>query len=254
MNRLFVPEALYFFLISALFFVSCGTSKNAVLQSQYNEISSLQKENSALNQKVNALDERLKELQKENDELQTELARLQTESNKISVEASESESMNNLSDEALSSSSHPQRIRKFLEGGAGLPLDVSEQMISQIISTARSFIGTKYRNGGTSRNGVDCSGLLYASFQAAGVSNVPRTAENFARHGNLILAKKNLREGDLVFFTKTYNTPRTVTHAGLYLGNGKFIHSTNKRGVIISDIDDPYYWGDKYIFGTRLTR
>ena len=254
MNRLFVPQTLYFLLISSLLFVSCGTSKNALLHSKNNEISSLQKENSALNQEVNALDERLKELQKKYDELQDELARLQSESEKTSVEESESESVNDLSDEALSSSAHPQQIRKFLEGGAGLPLDVSEQMISQIISTARSFIGTKYRNGGTSRNGVDCSGLLYASFQAAGVSNVPRTAENFARHGNLILAKKNLREGDLVFFTKTYNTPRTVTHAGLYLGNGKFIHSTNKRGVIISDIDDPYYWGDKYIFGTRLTR
>jgi cell wall-associated NlpC family hydrolase len=56
-----------------------------------------------------------------------------------------------------------------------------------------------------------------------------------------------------VFFTKTYNTPRTVTHAGIYLGNGKFIHASSSKGVIISDIYDPYYWGDKYIFGTRLT-
>lgn len=56
-----------------------------------------------------------------------------------------------------------------------------------------------------------------------------------------------------MFFTKTYNTPRTVTHAGIYLGNGKFIHASSSKGVIISDIYDPYYWGDKYIFGTRLT-
>jgi cell wall-associated NlpC family hydrolase len=251
MKHLLTPGFLYLSLLSLLA-TSCGTSKNALIQSQTSEIATLERQNSALKAEVTALERKLQETRMERNALRNEVTRLQTELDEMEGE-SERGSAVGVSNESISSSAYPRQIRKFLEGGAELPLDVTKRKMSQVIATARTFIGTKYRNGGTSRSGVDCSGLLYACFQDAGVGNLPRTAENFARHGKLILAKENLREGDLVFFTKTYNTPRTVTHAGIYLGNGKFIHASSSKGVIISDIYDPYYWGDKYIFGTRLT-
>ena len=251
MKNLLAPRFLYLSLLSILA-TSCGTSKKALIQIQISEIATLKRQNSALNTEVTALERKLQETRMERNALRNEVTSLQSELNEMKVE-SESGSAVGVTNESISSSAYPRQIRKFLEGGAGLPLDVTKRKMSQVIATARTFIGTKYRNGGTSRNGVDCSGLLYACFQDAGVVNLPRTAENFARHGKLILAKENLREGDLVFFTKTYNTPRTVTHAGICLGNGKFIHASSSKGVIISDIYDPYYWGDKYIFGTRLT-
>ena len=250
MKHLLTPGFLYLSLLSLLA-TSCGTSKNALIQSQTSEIATLKRQNSALNTEVTALERKLQETRMERNALQNEVNSLQSELYEMKVE-SESGSAVGVTNESISSSAYPRQIRKFLEGGAELPLDVTKRKMSQVIATARAFIGTKYRNGGTSKSGVDCSGLLYACFQDAGVGNLPRTAENFARHGKMILAKENLREGDLVFFTKTYNTPRTVTHAGIYLGNGKFIHASSSKGVIISDIYDPYYWGDKYIFGTRL--
>ena len=150
---------------------------------------------------------------------------------------------------------HPRQIRKFLEGGAELPLDVTKRKMSQVIATARAFIGTKYRNGGTLKRRCACSGLLCACFQDAGVGNLPRTAENLlARHGKMISSKRKPSRGETLCSLR-----RPTTHPGLslmrghlQLGNGKFIHASSSKGVIISDIYGPYYWGDKYIFGTRL--
>jgi lipoprotein Spr len=107
--------------------------------------------------------------------------------------------------------------------------------------------------GGLSRAGIDCSGLLYVSFQANGVTNIPRTAEEFARYGSILMNPNDLQAGDLVFFTNTYRTSKLVTHAGICIGNGEFIHTSSSKGVMISKINDPYYWRSKFLFGTRIT-
>ena len=84
------------------------------------------------------------------------------------------------------------------------------------------------------------------------VNNIPRTAQDFARYGTIILDLNNLKRGDLVFFTNTYSTSKFITHAGICLGNGEFIHTSSSKGVIISKLNDPYYWKKKFVYGTRI--
>jgi len=114
----------------------------------------------------------------------------------------------------------------------------------KIISTARSFTGTPYRWGGTSRGGMDCSGLLMVSFQEAGV-NLPRTSAEQSKFGRLV-SLRELRPGDLVFFATKSKHSRKVTHAGLVTEvrgkhNVQFIHASTKLGVVESNIFSDYY-------------
>lgn len=118
---------------------------------------------------------------------------------------------------------------------------------------SRSAIGSPYRSGGTSRSGFDCSGFTRWTFQNHG-ANLPRTSTDqfylAKRKGNArIWKRKNLKVGDLVFH-KT--TSARVGHAGIFIGNGKFISSTSSGGVRVKSIWDPHYWGPRWVGGTRL--
>ena len=144
------------------------------------------------------------------------------------------------------------KFRSFKQAGIERRLNVSYSQMMAVIKEAEKYIGTKHVMGGLSRNGIDCSGLLYVSFQANGITNIPRTAENFARYGIIILNTNDIQKGDLVFFTNTYSTSKLVTHAGICTGNGNFIHTSSSKGVMISKLNDPYYWREKFLFGTRI--
>ncbi|WKN45226.1 C40 family peptidase [Tunicatimonas pelagia] len=114
----------------------------------------------------------------------------------------------------------------------------------KIINTARSFAGTPYRWGGTTRGGMDCSGLLMISFQEAGI-NLPRTSAEQSKFGRLVSIRE-LRPGDLVFFATKSKHSRKVTHAGLVTevrgkNNVQFIHASTKLGVVESNIFSDYY-------------
>ncbi|NGP43959.1 C40 family peptidase [Bacillaceae bacterium SIJ1] len=119
---------------------------------------------------------------------------------------------------------------------------------NEIISTAKDYIGTPYAYGGTSAaTGFDCSGYISTVMDSHDVW-VPRTTSAQFSAGTSV-AKSDLQEGDLVFFNTTGNG---VSHSGIYIGNGQFIHSATSNGVSISDIDDPYYWGSRYIGARRV--
>lgn len=119
---------------------------------------------------------------------------------------------------------------------------------SQLVHTAKSVIGTKYVYGGTSAKGFDCSGFIGYVFKNSGVS-LPRTSAGMYSTGTSV-TKSNLKAGDLVFFN---TSGKGVSHAGIYIGNGKFAHSSSSKGVSISKLNDPYYWGSKYIGAKRVT-
>ncbi len=109
--------------------------------------------------------------------------------------------------------------------------------------------------GGLSKKCIDCSGLLYMSFRKTFKhlkDTFPRTAHEFGRYGKLIVNPKNLRKGDLVFFIGTYRTSKFITHAGIYLGKEKFIHTSASKGVMVSNINDKYYWKKKFCYGKRV--
>ena len=127
--------------------------------------------------------------------------------------------------------------------------------IGKFINTVNSYKGVPYTFSGTSRNGIDCSGLIYRGLQSVGYTGERLNAQMWAQSGGLISNKNSLRVGDLVAFTNTIRGKRElIHHIGIYVGNNQFLHSSSSKGVIFSDINDPFYWGDKFIFGVRLTR
>jgi cell wall-associated NlpC family hydrolase len=93
---------------------------------------------------------------------------------------------------------------------------------SELVKTAKRFIGIPYRWGGTTaKNGFDCSGLTMVSYRLNGL-NLPRVSRNQFKAGKWV-AKSKLRPGDLVFFATKGGT--RVTHVGMYVGAGNFIHA-----------------------------
>lgn len=99
-----------------------------------------------------------------------------------------------------------------------------------------SWYGTRYRMGGTTKKGIDCSAFTNNLLSAVYSLIVPRTANAQYKTCERI-SKDDLLEGDLVFF----NTRGGVSHVGVYLANGRFVHSSSSRGVMISSLSDNYF-------------
>lgn len=101
-----------------------------------------------------------------------------------------------------------------------------------IVATAMQYLGKPYVYGGTNlQTGTDCSGFTQGIMKLAGI-NIPRTSKAQSQNGVLV-DKKDLQKGDLLFFG---SNKQSIFHTGIYIGNGKMIHSsTSDRGVIIGD-------------------
>lgn len=111
-----------------------------------------------------------------------------------------------------------------------------------IIATAKKYIGVPYLWAGSTPSGFDCSGFVQYVFQAHGIS-LNRTAATQYRHGTYV-SKSNLQPGDLVFFQNTYKAG--ISHVGIYIGDGKFIHASSSKGVTISNLSSSYYVSHYY--------
>lgn len=162
--------------------------------------------------------------------------------------------LNDRFDEVIGQQSNEQvkeRLRIFKEGGIENELPTDSLDIDSLLVYAKSFKGTKHVMGGTSKQGIDCSGLVMVCFRKFGVQ-LSHSAQEQARNGKIIPKMEDLKQGDMVFFYDSYTTQNFITHSGIYLGEGDFIHTSNKYGVIISKVNDPGYWGKRYLFGTRL--
>ncbi|WP_096203090.1 C40 family peptidase [Bacillus sp. FJAT-45350] len=116
-----------------------------------------------------------------------------------------------------------------------------------IVANAKKHIGVPYRFGGTTPNGFDCSGFILYTFKQAGIT-LPRTATEQYNTG-MAVKKSELTPGDLVFF-ETYKPG--PSHSGIYVGDNQFIHASSSRGITISSINDPHYWGPRYLGAKRV--
>lgn len=146
-------------------------------------------------------------------------------------------------------------IDKFIDfsaDGYERKTNLSKNKIESVIDTAMTYLGTPNKVGGTSKDSIDASGLVYVSINKNFDIKFPRIAQDMARYGKMITNPKKLKRGDLVFFFDTYDVNRIITSVGLYLGEGSFLNSSTKDGVSESDINDPYYWKEKFFFGTRI--
>lgn len=112
---------------------------------------------------------------------------------------------------------------------------------SQVVSTARGMIGTRYRYGGSTSRGTDCSGLVIRTMSVALQKNdLPRTAAALYKQG-ISVNKADLMPGDLVFFSGTRGSRGGITHVGIYSGNNNFIHASSSKGVIETSLSTEYY-------------
>ncbi|MDH7516049.1 MAG: C40 family peptidase [Bacteroidota bacterium] len=106
-----------------------------------------------------------------------------------------------------------------------------------VLAKARSYIGTPYSPGGTTRGGMDCSGFVSTVYLSAGI-NLPRTAAAMYTVGKPVPRGK-IKPGDLVFFRDTAGPG--ITHVAIALDAESFIHSSTTLGVIVSRFDETYY-------------
>ncbi len=137
------------------------------------------------------------------------------------------------------------------------PSNIPEEKITttkadEIINTALTYSGVRYKYGGTSRKGMDCSGLLFVSFNENEV-DLPRVSHEMAGEGKKIGLQK-VRKGDLLFF-KTSRKGKRINHVGLVVSvegdDIKFIHSTSSRGVIVSSLREGF-WNLSFVKATRV--
>ncbi|WP_455202735.1 NlpC/P60 family protein [Kaarinaea lacus] len=106
--------------------------------------------------------------------------------------------------------------------------------------------GTPYELGGLNKRGIDCSGFVHVAFRDAFGMKLPRTTEDLAAAGENI-SRHQLNIGDLVFF----KTGFSKRHVGIYVGNQQFIHASTSKGVMKSNLTNPY-WSEHYWKSTRL--
>jgi cell wall-associated NlpC family hydrolase len=129
--------------------------------------------------------------------------------------------------------------------GTGLP----SHLANEVLFLAISLVGTPYRYGGNTPDaGFDCSGLIGYVFREAAALRLPRTTGELKALRGSDIARRALRSGDLVFF----GSRGRVNHAGIYVGEGRFVHAPSSGGTVRLDALDGHYWRDHFLAGKRL--
>jgi cell wall-associated NlpC family hydrolase len=121
---------------------------------------------------------------------------------------------------------------------------------SEMVATAMNFLGVRYQRGGSSvESGFDCSGFTRQVFESSLGFALPRRVDEQARAAGLVAVKKNdLQPGDLVFFN---TLRRTFSHVGIYVGEGKFIHSPKPGGEVRVEDMRFVYWAKRFTGARR---
>ena len=130
------------------------------------------------------------------------------------------------------------------------PSAASAGEANDILFRAIALVGTPYRWGGnTPAGGFDCSGLIDYIYRTAAGIKLPRTSRDMASmDGRKVRRMTQLASGDLVFF----DINGGISHVGVYVGKGRFVHAPNSGGTVrLDDIDGPY-WGDHFAYGKRV--
>lgn len=129
------------------------------------------------------------------------------------------------------------------------PANISKHdspVVKKLYSHYNEWRGVRYRIGGMSKKGIDCSGYVHIAYKQKLNKNIPRSTELLSSAGKSV-QMSNLRPGDLLFFKTGWKS----RHVGIYLGKGQFTHASSSRGVMISKLNNPY-WQDAYWMARRF--
>ena len=128
---------------------------------------------------------------------------------------------------------------------------INPNIINKIEWDAKRLLGKKYVWGATGPYSYDCSGFTQKIFRDAGI-NIPRVSRDQAKVGQFV-DYSHLRKGDMVFFDTHKKRTGKVTHVGIYLGNGNFIHaSSGAKKIVIFNFNDKTYYKKRFLWGRRV--
>lgn len=130
---------------------------------------------------------------------------------------------------------------KMLESKIGVGAMSTDSTLTPLCAEAATWLQTPYRSGGTSSLGMDCSGLTGTIMRNVFGIKLQRSSKDIAVVDVKDLKKSELKPGDLVFFSTRRSKNKRVNHVGVFLGNNHFIHASCSNGVIISNLNEPYY-------------
>jgi cell wall-associated NlpC family hydrolase len=126
-------------------------------------------------------------------------------------------------------------------------------IVNDVENKAKKLLGIKYVWGATGPYKYDCSGFTQKIYRDAGI-NIPRVSRDQARVGQFI-AYNNLRRGDMVFFDTKKKRSGKVSHVGIYLGAGNFIHASSAaKKIVIYNFNDKSFYKKRFLWGRRVIR
>lgn len=129
--------------------------------------------------------------------------------------------------------------KEMQELSSRLGITISDPTHIDLYREVADWLGTRYRRGGMSRQAVDCSGFTNLIYKNVYDQQLDRVSTTIAKNLKESVAKEDLIPGDMVFFS-TFNK-KYINHVGVYIGEGKFIHASIKKGVIVSSLAEGYY-------------
>lgn len=129
--------------------------------------------------------------------------------------------------------------KEMQELSVRLGISITESTHLDLYREVADWLGTRYRRGGMNRQAVDCSGFTGVIYKNVYDMQLDRVSTTIAKNLKISVEKEDLIPGDMVFFS-TFNK-KYINHVGVYIGDGKFIHASIKKGVIVSSLSEGYY-------------
>lgn len=108
----------------------------------------------------------------------------------------------------------------------------------ELQTVVNKWLGTPYKMGGETRKGTDCSGFVRSVYKEVYDIELEHSSKLMSKNTRKVRKQRRLIEGDLVFFKIEGNR---VSHVGIYLKDGLFVHASTQKGVIVTSLDEPYY-------------
>lgn len=161
---------------------------------------------------------------------------------------------------ALFSSCHSSRsvyyknqdMRELARAGLALGFDIEVGDDWALMIESARWMGTPYRYGGNTQSGVDCSGLTVQIYKTVYGKSLHRSSADQYEQDCRKVMKGKLKGGDLVFFVTSGKVKRkNINHVGIYLKDGKFIHASSSRGVVVDNLNSRYYV-ERWIGGGKV--